>query len=380
LLITLIDAGPFPGKLALSYRALIVVLVLLATAIGLFRSVAGLELETSTAATLAQIVAQLAFTLDLFLQATGAVLERHQDDTRGKALWRYVCSFYGLVDVMAVLPFVLELALDAPADFDAVLGIVRFLKLARYSPALETLGAVVRREARPLQSATFILVLLMLISSTVLYFVERPVNPNFSSIPKAMWWSVATLTTVGYGDAVPITDLGKFLGGLVALLGIAMFALPASILATGFSEELKRQDFLHTWHMVAKVPFFANLDAGYIAAITALLKPWIVGSGDVIIRAGDIGDRMYFIVNGLVEADFGGAQPAFLTDGDFFGEIALIRHTPRTATVTARGRCQLLVLDVKDFQKFLANSPQISELIAETAQRRLREQEASDRR
>jgi voltage-gated potassium channel len=286
-----------------------------------------------------------------------------------------VTSFYDLVDLLAVVPFYFELALATPADFDTVLGIVRFLKLARYSPALETLGAVVSREIKPLLSATFILSLLMLGSSTVLYLVERSVNSNFTSVPSTMWWSVATLTTVGYGDAVPITPLGKVLGGVVALLGIGMFALPASILATGFAEEIKRRDFLHTWHMVAKVPFLAGLDAGDIAAITALLKSWAVAPGDVIIRAGDVGDRMYFIVSGLVEADFGGAQPALLDAGDFFGEIALIRNSPRTATVTARSRCQLLVLDVKDFQRFLASSPQIGEIIADAAARRLKEQE-----
>ncbi|HXP97977.1 MAG TPA: cyclic nucleotide-gated ion channel [Telmatospirillum sp.] len=360
----------------LSYRVFVVAMVLLVTVVGLFRSVEAPGIGHEMAA--AQGVAQLVLTLDLLIRAAGAVILRAQGESASKALWRYLKSFYGLVDVLAALPFYFEGLLAAPADFDAVLGVARFLKLARYSPALETLGAVVRREARPLQSAIFLLVLLMLGSSTILYFVERSANPSFSSVPSAMWWSVATLTTVGYGDAVPISSLGKILGGVVALLGIGMFALPASILATGFSEELKRRDFLHTWHMVAKVPFLGGLDAGSIAAITALLKSWSVAPGEVIIRAGDIGDRMYFIVSGLVDVEFGGAMPVSLTDGDFFGEIALTCNSPRTATVTARRRCQLLILDAKDFQKFLANSPQIADVIAETAMRRLHEQEVAN--
>jgi len=255
-----------------------------------------------------------------------------------------------------------------------VLGLTRFLKLARYSPALESLGSVLRREFRPLQSAVFIMALLMLGSSTALYLVERHFNPAFAGIPQAMWWSIATLTTLGYGDVVPISPLGKLLGGVVAVLGVGMFALPASIMATGFAEEMRRRDFLATWHMVAKVPFFDGLNAQQIAAITSLLKFQTVALGDVLIRAGEEGDCMYFIVSGSVDVDFGGARPVILKDGDFFGEIALLRNTPRTATVRARGRCQLLLLDVKDFRQFLAGSPQVAQQIAATAEQRLSQQ------
>ncbi len=371
---TLLDDGPFAGKTAVGYRLSVAVMVLVATAVEVLRTVPDLEFGRGPWAALLELAAQLLLVVDLLLRACHAVQTRDPDRGPGEALRGYLASPYGLIDLLAALPYFITLVSPVPGDLDVVLGVARFLKLARYSPALETLWSVVRREGRPLQSAAFIMALLLLGTSTALYLAERHVNPHFISIPHTMWWSVATLTTVGYGDAVPVTAVGKLLGGLVALLGIAMFALPASILATGFAEEMRRRDFLTIWHMVAKVPFFAGLDAQEIAAITTLLRTYAAAPGEVLIRAGDIGDRMYFIVGGLVSADFGGAEPALLGDGDFFGEIALLNDSRRTATVRARSRCQLLVLDAKDFSRFLAGSPHVAVIIAETARRRLSQQ------
>ncbi len=83
---------------------------------------------------------------------------------------------------------------------------------------------------------------LLLLTSTVMYYVENKAQPeNFSSIPSTMWWGIATLTTVGYGDVYPVTGLGQFLGGIIAIIGVGLFALPTGILASGFSEELARK-------------------------------------------------------------------------------------------------------------------------------------------
>ncbi|HIJ37696.1 MAG TPA: cyclic nucleotide-binding domain-containing protein [Rhodospirillaceae bacterium] len=376
-IVRLTDRGPFPTNAARAYRLLIAAVVLLSTVVEVLRTVQDLPFAQGLPAFLAEMVAEFLLLGDFALQATAAVLGRAPEKSRGHAFLSYLRSPYGLVDFLAALPMSSELLMSSPGDWGAVFGILRFLKLARYSPALEILVAVVQREVRPLQSATFILVLMLLVSSTSLYFIERHINPNFDSIPATMWWSVATLTTVGYGDVVPITGLGKLLGGVVAMLGIAMFALPASILATGFAEEMRRRDFLATWRMVARVPFFIGLDAEQIADITNLLRFYAVPPGDAVIRAGEVGDRMYFIVSGLLAADYGGSEPALLSDGDFFGEIALLRDSRRTATVTARSRCQLLILDAKDLRHFLEGSPQIGEIIAKTAQQRLNEQSAT---
>lgn len=376
LVVRLADNGPFATRSATLYRLFVAAMVILATVVEVVRTIRDLEVAQGLLPLVAEAAAQLVLLVDLVVQASAAVLNRDVEESAGAALRRYFTSFYGLIDLFAVLPFFVQLTLPTPADWDAVFGILRFLKLARFSPALETLAAVVRREARPLQSATFILVCMLLGSSTTLYFLERGSNPNFSSIPATMWWSVATLTTVGYGDAVPITGIGKLAGGMVAMLGIAMFALPASILATGFAEEMRKRDFLAVWRMVARVPFFSGLTADHIADITSLLKPYAVDPGDVVIRTGEVGDRMYFIVSGLLAADFGGAEPALLSDGDFFGEIAVLRDSRRTATVMARSRCELLVLNAADLRRFITDSPKVAEILAQTARNRLEEQAA----
>ena len=125
-----------------------------------------------------------------------------------------------------------------------------------------------------------IMVILLILSSTAIYYVEHGVQPEkFGSIPAAMWWAIATLTTVGYGDAVPLTHLGRVIGGLVMILGLAMFALPVGIIASGFSTEIHRRDFIVTWGMVARVPIFAKLGMGISPQLAVLLF------GDPLMRA-----------------------------------------------------------------------------------------------
>ena len=153
-----------------------------------------------------------------------------------------------------------------------VLRLFRLLKLVRYSPALQTLGRVLADEYRALLGALLVILVLLLFASTAMYFLERGAQPDkFGSIPAAAWWALATLTTVGYGDIVPVTPLGKLLGGVVMLLGVGMIALPVAIIATGFSQESSRHQFVVTWSMVARVPLFATMDESEIAEITKLL-------------------------------------------------------------------------------------------------------------
>lgn len=362
--------GPFPPRRAVLYRTLLTLSILVSASIAILDTVPEfwgeflLPSRQAVDAALVVLAADYAFRLWL-------AWDRRPDDEPGwLAVWRYASSAYGIFDFLAVVPFVLGEAFGLPRDGETVFGILRFLKLARYSPALETLGAVILAELRPLMSALFIMVLLIVSTSTLLYFVERSANPGFASVPQAMWYSVVTLATLGYGDVVPITVLGKVLGGGVAILGLCMFALPASILASGFTEEMRRQNFVSTWHLVARVPFFTRLQAGQIAEITSLLKVYRAVRSEVLMREGDVGETMYFIVSGQVEVK-GRGGTFVLKAGDFFGEIALIERCPRTATVRAMTRCQLLILDVHDFQKFVAGYPHMLDDIRVIAEARM---------
>ena len=125
---------------------------------------------------------------------------------------------------------------------------------------------------------------------------ERGQQPNaFGSMPETLWWAIVTLTTTGYGDKVPITQLGRLLGGVVMIGGIATFGLCTGILATGFAAETRRRNFIETWDLVSKVPFFQSLDPSAITEITHTLRRLEVPERTPIIRRGKIGDCMYFI-------------------------------------------------------------------------------------
>jgi voltage-gated potassium channel len=183
-----------------------------------------------------------------YLARLWSCVEKPLDDSSSPRQSRlaWMVSPLGIIDLLAVAPFyVLLLMPDRSAEALLMLRVfrglrlLRMFKLARYSPAMGVLSTVIRKEAPVLTVAMTILVMILIFSSWGIYLLEREVQPEvFGNIPQAMWWSMVTLTTVGYGDVVPVTDGGKIFAGLVSLLGIAMLALPAAIMASGFSREL----------------------------------------------------------------------------------------------------------------------------------------------
>ncbi len=156
---------------------------------------------------------------------------------------RYMVSAIALIDLFAILPFFMpffRIDLRFLRIF-RVFRIFRLLKVARYFKALNLMIRVFENKKEELiMMLTFILFMLVL-SASLMYYIENAAQPEaFASIPDAMWWGIATLTTVGYGDVYPITPLGQLLGAVIAILGIGFFALPTGILASGFSEEVRK--------------------------------------------------------------------------------------------------------------------------------------------
>jgi len=154
-----------------------------------------------------------------------------------------------IVDLLAILPFYLRMIIPMIIPFDLrflrafrLMRILRMFKIGRYSESLRMFGRVLKAKKEELLIAVFMILILLIISSSLMYFVENEAQPQtFSSIPDAMWWGVTTLTTVGYGDVYPVTPVGKFLGAIIAILGIGIFALPTGILASGFVEEIQKR-------------------------------------------------------------------------------------------------------------------------------------------
>lgn len=166
--------------------------------------------------------------------------ERYADPLFGRL--RFSLRPLVVIDLVSILPFYLgALAFGFDLRVLRALRLVRFLrvvKIVRYTESVARFRRVYRRKRDDLVLALVSSVVLLLVASSLMYFAEHGAQPRkFSSIPAALWWGVVTLTTVGYGDVYPVTPLGKLLGGTIAALGVGLFALPASVLASGFLED-----------------------------------------------------------------------------------------------------------------------------------------------
>ena len=288
---------------------------------------------------------------------------------------RYALTPMALIDIAAILPFYLSVFIGIDLRFMRVFRLLRLLKLTRYSTAMHMLGATLYTQRRALLAALMIVFMTLILTSSVIYLFEKDAQPEaFGSIPEAMWWGLATLTTVGYGDIYPITLVGKIFGSIVMILGIGIFALPVGILATGFAEEIRKREFVASWRMVASVPFFAFLDALKISEIADLLELKRVPADFLIINEGDPADAIYFISIGQVQVELS-SGPITLGAGDFFGEIALLKECKRTASVRSISPCELMVLSVHDFQALLRANPEINASLHEVMKTRLEELE-----
>ena len=157
-----------------------------------------------------------------------------------------------------------------------------------------------------------------------------------------------------------------------------MIALPVGIVATAFSQEVHRRDFVVTWAMVARVPLFAGLDAAAIADIMRLLRAQTVGAGEVVVRRGDAAHSMYFVASGEVDIDLAGKHVR-LGVGQFFGEIAVLRRARRSATVTAITRTSLLALNATDFHLLMEEQPRIAARVQEVVRERVGQEIVSPR-
>ena len=162
-----------------------------------------------------------------------------------KSRVKYIFSFMALVDLFAILPFYIPFITNVDLRMLRLLRLIRMIrifKLNRYTTSLSVISNVLIRKKEQLISSVFVVFILMLISSILMYYFEHDAQPDvFENAFSGLWWAIATLTTVGYGDIYPITFLGKIISAVIALLGIGMVAVPTGIISAGFSEELEEQ-------------------------------------------------------------------------------------------------------------------------------------------
>jgi voltage-gated potassium channel len=368
----ILEHGAIGDRTGLVVGQLIVVLIIANLVSMTLESVPALQSQYGWLFTAIELTSLVVFTVEyglrVWVAADHAVL-RHLSARRAR--WTYLVSPFGIVDMLAVLPFWLALAVPADLRILLVFRIVRFLKLARYSPAMRSLLDALYGERRALFGCFVILMGATLLAANVMYLIERHVQPDkFGTIPDAMWWAIVTLGTIGYGDVVPVTALGRIVATVTIFVGLIMVALPIGIVATAFAEEIHRRDFVVTWSMVARVPLFAGLQASDIADIMRLLRARQIEAGVVIARRGEPAHSMYFVAAGEVEIELK-HERVRLGAGHFFGEVAALRRARRSATVTAIVRTSLLVLDAHDLHALMQREPRIAERIREVVRNRI---------
>lgn len=183
----------------------------------------------------------LIFTLEYIARSWSCVVDpQYSKPIIGRI--RFAFRPLSIIDLVAIIPFYLPLlGVDLRViRIFRLLRLVRILKLARYSKAFGLISDVLREKREELILTMVLLIFVLIVSASLMYYAEHEAQPeNFSSIPAAIWWSVVTLTTVGYGDVYPMTNAGRVIGGVIAIIGIGIVALPAGIISAGFVDAIQ---------------------------------------------------------------------------------------------------------------------------------------------
>jgi voltage-gated potassium channel len=339
--------------------ALVALVVISVTAV-ILESVPSLEARFGRVFLLVEFVAAIVFSAEYLMRLWSAV-EHGPLKRMGpwRARWAFARQPAMVVDLIAVLPILLTFVL--PDDLKALMifRLIRFFKLGRYSPGMRSLLDAILEERRALLACLVILCGVMIVAAAAMHMAEGAAQPDkFGSIPEAMWWAVITLTTVGYGDAFPITPLGKLVAAVTALCGLVMLALPVGIVATSFAEVIRRRDFVITWEMVARAPLFQGMDGGRLAEIMRIMRSEMIDTGEVIARRGDPADAVYIVATGSI--DLLTAQGRRVcAPGDTIGAHDVLGGHSCSATIRARELTRLLAIDRDDFAELAEKEPSL---------------------
>lgn len=175
-----------------------------------------------------------------------------KEDSRYETRPGFFFSFDSIIDLLAVVPFFLGFIFNFDLRALIALRLLRLLKLVRYFAPLAILGAVIKAEFRGLMTAMLVLVILVFVAATGIYIFEHKAQPEvFGNIPQSMWWAIVTLTTLGYGDVIPVTLGGRIFAAMITVMSIGTVALPAGMLASRFSEELEKRKKEMDGHIVS---------------------------------------------------------------------------------------------------------------------------------
>lgn len=370
-----LEAGRSSGRLGLVFEIFLIVLIVANAVAVSLDSMPRLGVTYGRWFQLFEYVSVGIFTVEYALRVWTAPEDPRFAERRVADRLRYMVQPYMVIDLVAIAPAYIALFVPfADLRILRLFRLFRLLKIARYSPAVSTLIHVLSLERRALFGTLLLLLCITCLSAETMYIIEGRVQPRvFGDLPSCMYWAVITLTTVGYGDATPITGAGRFLAGITAIMGLGLFALPVGIIASAFVTEIHRRDFVVTSSMLSKIPLFSGLDIEVVSELMANLRSHMVAPHVPIVVGGETATAMYFIVSGLAkETGLGpgrgkGKAGNTLGPGDAIAAEAALNGTPHECTIFAHTPMRVLALATQDLVVLLRKYPRLRRRIQKTA-------------
>ena len=233
----LIERGSHGSRVNLLFDYFIIILIVLNVVALAVDTLVGLSDQLRNELRIFEFFSVVIFSVEYILRIYISDIT-HPAKSKMASVMKFMLSPFGIIDLMAILPFYIPFIIKVDLRFLRVLRLIRFfrvLKINRYNSTLILIRDVLKEKRAEISMTFFIIFLLLLVSAFLMYSVENPVQPDkFQDVFASLWWAVATLTTVGYGDLYPITTLGKVISGVVSVLGIGLIALPTGIISAGF--------------------------------------------------------------------------------------------------------------------------------------------------
>ncbi|HTT82957.1 MAG TPA: ion transporter [Rhizomicrobium sp.] len=277
-----------------------------------------------------------------------------------------------VVDFLAVVPSLIGQFFGLDLRVLRIFRLFRLLKLARYSQALQALLGVLLAERSSLFASTLLLFATVCFFGELMHLAEGSLQPHvLGTMPGGMYWAITTLATVGYGDIVPATPLGKFIAGCTMAIGVALFALPVGIIANGFVTGLSRRRFAITWSMLRRQPLFRGFDIDALNTILEVPTAHIARQHAQVTVAGKEASALYLVVSGRACAETGDHSEE-LGPGAIFGEEALHHAANYTQTVTAEADMRIIAFSGDELRRLCRKYPLLQQRIEQSLARAAR--------
>lgn len=244
-----IEKGENGSKLNITFDYFIILLILSNVLTSILETIHEINRPLKETFRIFEIISIVIFTLEYILRLYISDLT-HPSNNRIRSFFKFILSGSGLIDLLAIIPFYIPFLIQMDLRFLRILRLTKFiriLKVNRYNNSASIILEVIKEKKEELTITGFITFLTLLFASFLMYHIEGQAQPDhFPNVIASFWWAVATLTTVGYGDVYPITAIGKFISGFIAILGIGIVALPTGIISAGFMERINKKKISST--------------------------------------------------------------------------------------------------------------------------------------